>query len=76
MTRYVAIWSLKRSIIEPPEALDAEGWCLANLEAQNDAQAAYRSVRYERDPPMTAEQEWMEELGRRTLPNQTRAECA
>jgi len=24
-------------------------------------------VRYERDPPLTAEQEWLEELGRRTL---------
>jgi hypothetical protein len=30
-------------------------------------------VRYELDPPLTTEQEWMEELGRRTFPNQTRA---
>jgi len=67
MTRYVAIWSLKRGIIDPPEPLDDAGECLANLEVQDDAQAAYRSVRYERDPPLTAEQEWLEELGRRTL---------
>ena len=67
MTRFVAVWSLQRGIIDPPEPLDAAGQYAANLEAQNDAQAAYRSVRYERDPPLTAEQEWMEELGRRTL---------
>jgi len=67
MTRYVAIWSLKRGIIDPPEPLDDAGECLANLEVQDDAQAAYRAVRYERDPPLTAEQEWLEELGRRTL---------
>lgn len=76
MTRFVAVWSLKRGSIDPPEPLDDAGQREANLEAQNDAQAAYRSVRYERDPPLTAEQEWMEELGRRTFPNQTRAECA
>jgi hypothetical protein len=76
MTRYVAVWSLKRGIIDPPEPLDAAEQCLANLEAQNDAQAAYRSVRYERDTPLTEEQEWMEESGRRTFPNQTRAKCA
>lgn len=76
MTLFVAIWSLQRGSIDPPEPLDDTGQCLANLEAQNDAQAAYRSVRYERDPPLTAEQEWMEELRRRTFPNQTRAECA
>ena len=67
MTRFVAIWSLKRGIIDPPEPLDAAGQREANLEAQNDAQTAYPSVRYERDPPLTAEQEWLEELGRRTL---------
>ena len=67
MTRYVAIWSLKRGNIDPPEPLDDAGECLANLEVQDDAQAAYRAVRYERDPPLTAEQEWLEELGRRTL---------
>ena len=67
MTRYVAIWSLKRGNIDPPELLDDAGQYAANLEVQDDAQAAYRSVRYERDPPLTAEQEWLEELGRRTL---------
>lgn len=72
MTRFVAVWSLQRGIIDPPEPLDDAGQHLANMETQ----AAYRSVRYERDPPLTAEQEWMEELGRRTFPNQTRAECA
>jgi hypothetical protein len=66
MTRYVAIWSLMRGIIYPPEPLDAAGQYAANLEAYN-AQAAYHSVRYERDPPLTAEQEWIEELGRRTF---------
>lgn len=76
MTRYVVIWSLMRGSIDPPELLDDAGQYAANLEAQNDAQAAYRSVRYERDPPLTAEQEWMEELGRRTFPNQTRANCS
>ena len=76
MIRFVVIWTLQRGILDPPELLDDAGQCLANLEAQNDAQAVYRSVRYERDPPLTAEQEWMEELGRRTFPNQTRAKCA
>lgn len=70
MTRFVAIWSLKRGNIDPPEPLDVAEQCLANLEAQNDAQAAYRSVRYERDTPLTEEQRWIEELGRRTLPKQ------
>jgi hypothetical protein len=72
MTRFVAIWSLKRGIIDPPEPLDAAGQHLANMETQE----AYRSVCYERDPPLNEEQEWMEELGRRTFPNQTRAKCA
>ena len=76
MTRFVAVWSLKRGIVDPPEPLDAAGQREANLEAQNDAQTAYRSVRYERDPPLNEEQEWMEELGRRTFPNQTRTRCA
>ena len=76
MTRFVALWSLQRGSIDPPEPLDDTGQCLANLEAQNDAQAACRAVRYERDPPLTEEQEWMEELGRRTFPNQNRAKCA
>ena len=72
MTRYVAIWSLKRGIIDPPEPLDAAGQHLANMETQE----AYRSVCYERDSPLNEEQEWMEELGRRTFPNQTRTRCA
>ena len=76
MTRYVAIWSLKRGIIDPPEPLDAAGQREANLEAQNDAQTAYRSVRYECDPPLTEEQRWIEELGRRTVPKQTRKKYA
>ena len=66
MIRFVVVWTLRRGIVEPPEPLDDAGQRAANMEAQNDTQAAYRSVRYERDPPMTAEQEWMEELGRRT----------
>jgi hypothetical protein len=76
MTRFVAVWSLQRGIIDPPEPLDDAGQRLANLEAQNDAQEAYRAVRYERDSPLTPEQDWMEELGRRTAPKQTRAKCA
>jgi hypothetical protein len=76
MTRFVAVWSLQRGIIDPPEPLDDAGQRLANLEAQNDAQEAYRAVRYERDPPLTEEQRWIEELGRRTVPKQTRAKCA
>ncbi len=66
MIRFVVVWTLRRGIVDPPEPLDDAGQRAANMEAQNDTQAAYRSVRYERDPPMTAEQEWMEELGRRT----------
>ena len=75
MTRFVAIWSLKRGIINPPEPLDDAEQCEANLAVYN-AQAAYRAVRYERDPPLTEEQRWLEELGRRTAPNQNRAKCA
>ncbi len=75
MTRYVAIWSLKRGIIDLPEPLDDAEQCEANLEAYN-AQAAYRAVRYERDPPLTEEQRCLEELGRRTAPNQNRTKCA
>ena len=71
MTRFVAVWSLQRGSIDPPEPLDAAGQREAILEAYNE-QADYRSVRYERDPPLTTEQEWMEELGRRTVPKQTR----
>ncbi len=67
MMRFFAVWSLKRGIIDPPDLLDDAGRYAANLEVQNDAQEAYRSVRYKRDPSLTAEQEWMEELGRRTL---------
>ena len=67
MTRYVVISTMLRGVVDPPEPLDDAGQRAANMEAQNDAQAAYRSVRYERDPPLTSEQEWMEELGRRTL---------
>ena len=72
MTRFVAVWSLNRGIVDPPEPLDDAGQHAANLQAQNDAQEAYRSVRYERDPPLTEEQRWIEELGRRTVPKQTR----
>ena len=66
MISFIVICTLKRGIVDPPEPLDDAGQYAANLEAQNDAVATYRSVRYERDPPLTAEQEWMEELGRRT----------
>jgi len=66
MTRYVVISTMLRGVVDPPEPLDEAGQREANLEAQDDVQAAYRSVQYERDPPLTAEQEWMEELGRRT----------
>jgi hypothetical protein len=66
MRRFFLVWSLKRGIIDPPEPLDDTGQYAANLEEYN-AQADYRSVRYERDPPLTEEQRWIEELGRRTL---------
>jgi hypothetical protein len=75
MTRFVAVWTLMRGVIDPPEPLDSAGQREANLGEYN-AQADYRAVRYERDPPLTAEQEWLEELGRRTAPKQTRAKCA
>jgi len=75
MTRFFLVWSLKRGIIDPPEPLDDAEQRAANLEAYN-AQAAYRAVRYERDPPLTEEQRWIEELGRRTVPNQNRIKCA
>ena len=75
MTRFVAIWSLKRGIIDPPELLDAADNRQANLAIYNE-QEVYRSVVYERDPTMTAEQRWIEELGRRTAPKQNRSKRA
>jgi hypothetical protein len=76
VTRFVVISTTLRGVVDPPEPLDAAGQREANLEAQNDAQTAYRSVRYERDPPLTEEQRWIEELGRRTVPKQTRKKYA
>lgn len=73
MRRMVVIATLLRGAVDPPEPLDEEN---ARLAALSSASPEYRGVRYERDPSLTAEQEWMEELGRRTFPNQTRAECA
>jgi hypothetical protein len=59
MTRFVAVWSLKRGIVDPPEPLDAAGQREANLEAESYTVAPYQSVRYLR---MTAEQAWIESL--------------
>ena len=70
MRNFFVISTILRGIVCPPEPLDKAGQIVANLEAYNDAQAAYRAVRYERDPPLTEEQRWIEELGRRTLPKQ------
>ncbi len=67
MRRFVVIATANRGAVDPPEPLDDAGQNAANLGAHKDTQAAYSAVRYERDPPLTAEQQWMEELGRRTL---------
>ena len=36
MTRFVAVWSLQRGSIDPPEPLDAAGQREAILEAYNE----------------------------------------
>jgi hypothetical protein len=56
---YVAIWSLKRGVIDPPEELQPDQQYLCQQEAI--------LASMERDPPMTAGQRWHEELGRRQL---------
>jgi hypothetical protein len=61
MRRFVAVWSLTRGIINPPEPLDAAGQYAANLEAdigdQQDRKELQRraTLRYqiERDRPLT-----------------------
>jgi hypothetical protein len=61
MTRFVAICSLKRGNIDPPEPLDAEGQYAANLEAdigdQQDRKELQRRAtlgyQIERDRPLT-----------------------
>jgi len=58
MTRYVAIWSLKRGNIDPPELLDDAGQYRANVEAnlcdRQDMETLRRRATYgfklERDP--------------------------
>lgn len=62
MTRFVAVWSLKRGNIDPPEPLDTAGQRAANLEARSYTVAPYQSVLYLRREPMTAEQAWIESL--------------
>lgn len=61
MTRYVAVWTLQRGIIDPPEPLDAGGQYAANLQAeicdQQDCKKLQRRATFgyqiERDPPLT-----------------------
>ena len=54
--RWVAVWSLKRGIVDPPEPVD-------NV-TQRILQAEYFRAMLDRDPPLTMEQWWAEE-GRR-----------
>ena len=75
MIRFFAIFTLQRGIIDPPEQLDAADQRQANIAIYTE-QEVYRSVRYERDPPLTEEQRWIEELGRRTAPKQNRSKRA
>lgn len=69
MTRFVAVWSLQRGVIDPPEPLDESSQRMADKRLRDESCGLVD----ERDKPMTAEQEWLEELGRRTVPKQTRA---
>lgn len=59
MITYVAIWSLKRGVIDPPEELSESNQYLCQQSAI--------LASMERDPAMTAAQYWNEELGRRKL---------
>lgn len=59
MITYVAIWSLKRGVIDPPEELSESNQYLYQKSAI--------LASMERDPQMTAAQYWHEELGRRQL---------
>ncbi len=62
---YVAIWSLKRGVIDPPEELPAD--------QQELCQRAAALASMERDPPLTEAQRWHEEMGRRQLARQRTA---
>jgi hypothetical protein len=57
MTRFVAIWSLQRGIIDPPEPLDEANQIAANV--------AERMFQRERDGPLTR-REWAAEEGYRS----------
>jgi hypothetical protein len=64
MRRFVVIATANRGAVDPPEALDGTGQCLANLEAEKSDAAdaerlrvrATRGFRLERDAPMSRDE--------------------